>query len=1029
MIHTSGSTGAPKRVGVSHRSLVTIAADWQRVYRLGSEVRTVLQAAGFGFDVATGDLVRGLLTGACLITCPRATLLSPPDLYALMRQTGAAFADLTPSLLRPLIGYLRMTGERLDFMRCLVAGGERWTRADFLQAREVACPSVRIFNTYGLTEAAVDNTFCELTDAALGTDVMPIGRGFAGSELLVLDAGLQEAAEGELFIGGPQLARGYLGDPATTAVRFVPAPGGPPGARLYRTGDLVRRLPNGDVLHLSRRDSQVKIRGVRVDPLEIEATLTAHPAVQSAAVTVTHRDGQAELAGDLVPAPGAPQASASALRRFAASQLPAAMVPAYITVVKEIPVNQSGKADYARLPAPEPAGGRTDPADGRPASADDRTVPVHRHPAGEDPRRPAEAALLRIWSRTLGRPVTETDQDFFELGGSSLLAGEVAAGVREELGTDMSAGLIYQHPTVADLAAVVSRSSAAGQIPFDPDRTEGPLSPGQQRLWVLNQLEDGLAAYNIPVVIKITGPLDAGLLRRTLNMLITRHAALRTAFVTTEGGIPVQQVTACDQLALAELAVADEAAAQASIEDVARRSFDLSQPPLIRAVLLHLPGPEHRLVLTMHHIVSDGRTVRLLLAELGAIYSALIAGQEPAGPAPGISFLDFAAWQAERLQRGEFDAQLASWAARLDQVNGERILPVPAVPGHGPRRCRAELGADLASAVRDLAREYRTTLFVAMIAACTALLHRWSGRQDLMIGAPLGDRGTPGTERVAGFFVNTVALRMQLPAEPAFADLVRLARDSVAHAASHQDVPFDLVQKELGRSGSGPMFHTWFNFLGAPDSAPLMAGLHTEVLDAPVTGALFDVNIYVTELPDDLRIDLVYDQARCDRPDMAAFIEQYVSLLRQLTADPERPVGAYSLAADGPEAGGPEAGGPEAGGPEAGGPEAGGPEAAVPNGGPKPAVSAARHLSRSGTPRCRPGRGAGRQAARRRCGTRGPPRRQLSAAGGGGGFGDRPPARARRRRPGAGRGLRATRVQAGIGAARNPRSRLGLLRP
>lgn len=874
VIHTSGSTGTPKRVAVSHRSLLTILDDWRRVYRLGSEVMTVLQAAGFGFDVATGDLVRGLLTGACLITCPRATLLSPPDLYALMRQTGAAFAELTPSLLRPLVGYLRTSGERLDFMHCLVAGGERLTRADFIQTREVTGQSVRVFNTYGLTEAAVDNSYCELGGAAPDSDIMPIGRGFAGTELFVLDGGLREAVEGELFVGGPQLARGYLGDPATTALRFVPAPGGPPGARLYRTGDLVQRLPDGDVMHLGRRDSQVKVRGVRVDPLEIESTLAAHPAAQSAAVVAVQHGGRIELAGYVVPAPGAPLVSASALRRFAAAQLPAAMVPAFITLVKEIPVNQSGKADYSRLPTPEPE------ARGTP---------------GDGPQQSAEDELLRIWRQTLGRAVTGTDQDFFELGGSSLLAAEVAMRVRDELGADLSASLIYRHPTVAELAAIVTRASAAERIPADLHRTEGPLSPGQNRLWVLHQMGDGLTAYNIPVVVRMTGPVDPGVLRRALDMLIARHAALRTAFVTDDDGRPVQRVTQCGQLFLAESTVADGATADATIDDFARRPFELDRPPLIRAVLLHLPGQEHRLVLTMHHIASDGWTVRILLAELGDLYSALIAGEEPDMPVPPVSYLDFAAWQAGRLRRGELDDQLMSWLARLDDAPGERLLPAATAPGSGPRSCRAELGVALTGAVRDLAREYRTTVFVTMLAAFAALLHRWSGRRDLVIGAPLGDRSAPGTERLAGFFVNTIALRMRLPTEPAFGDLVRLARDSVTHAAGHQDVPFDLVQKELGRSGSGPLFHTWFNFLGAPDPAPQMAGLDTEVLDAPVAGALFDVNLYLTELPDDLRISLVYDSARCDGPDMTAFLEQYVDLLRRLSVDPELPVAVYSL--------------------------------------------------------------------------------------------------------------------------------------
>lgn len=877
VIHTSGSTGAPKRVGVSHRSLLAILDDWRRVYRLGSEVTSVLQAAGFGFDVATGDLVRGLLTGSCLITCPRETLLSPPELYLLLQQSRASFAELTPSLLRPLVSHLRATGQRLDHLRCLVTGGERWSRSDYIGTRDVACRSLRIFNTYGLTETAIDNSYYELSAAALDHDVVPVGRPFADSELFVLDGDLREAAEGEVFIGGPQLARGYLGDPVTTALQFVPAPDGPPGARLYRTGDLARRLPGGDLLFLRRADSQLRIRGVRVDPLEVESTLASHPAVAQAVVVPHEHDGRTELAAYVVPAA---DISLSALRRFLASRLPTAMVPAFVTALDKIPVNQSGKADLSRLPPPGSAS--EEPSSGPGGGA--------RPEAG--PSTQVEAALLRIWSRTLGRTVSRADQDFFELGGTSLLATQVTVQVQAELGADLPSGTIYQHPTVAELAPIVARATAADRIPADPQRTTGPLSPAQNRLWILHQLGDELVAYNIPAIVKITGSLDSRTLREALNRLLARHAALRTAF-TAAGDGPVQRVTGCRHVPFTERAAGTEAAARAFAEEFARRPFDLTRPPLLRAALLHGPEQVHWLMLSMHHIASDGWTVRILLDELGELYSARLAGRWPDLPPQAVSFLDVAAWQAGRLRQGDFDEQLASWLARLDNVKGERMLPAAPVAGGGPRRRRAGLGLELTSGVRDLAREYRTTLFVPLLAAFAALLQRWSGQRDLVIGVPLGDRPTPGTQRLAGFFVNTAALRLQLPAEPTFADLIGLTREAVMHAIAHQDVPFDVVLARLGRSGTAPLFQTWFNFLGPPDPTPVMTGLRTEIVEPPVPGAVFDLNLYITEQPDELQLELVYDSARCDGPHMAAFIEQYLTLLRQVTAEPEVPVGDH----------------------------------------------------------------------------------------------------------------------------------------
>lgn len=872
VIHTSGSTGTPKRVGVTHRSLVTILDDWKRLYRLGSDVTSILQVASFGFDVGTGDLVRGLLAGTCLVTCPRETLLSPPDLHALMSDSQVSFAEITPSLLRPLVSYLRSTGQRLEFLRCLVAGGERWTTSDYEQTRQVGNPTLRIFNSYGLTEATVDNSYYELSDAPLSHDIVPVGREFTGSRIYVLNSSLRPAAEGELFIGGPQLARGYLGDPATTAERFVAAPDGEPGERLYRTGDLGKRLPTGDLLVLGRADGQIGVNGVRADPLEIESTLASHPAVAQAVVVAREREGKTELRAYIVPAPG-PPVSISTLRRFAASHLPAAMVPGVMTAVDRIPVNQNGKTDVARLLFDDEPGSQLTP---------------------QGQSQPAVAGLLRIWSSALVRPVNRTDQDFFELGGTSLLAAEVTLRMQAEFGIHLPVGAIYEHPTVGELAPMVARASAAEQIAADPARQQGPLSPGQNRLWVLHQLSDGLVAYNIPAVVKISGPLDIGALGEALNGLVVRHAALRTEFAAT-GGVPVQRVTEPRQVAVTELDVPDDAAAAAVIEEFVGWPFDLCRPPLLRAALLHLAGQEHRLVLSLHHIVSDAQTVAILLTELGELYSALITGREPDLPPLPVSFLDVAAWQEAKLSRGDFDDQLASWVSRLDTVRDQRLLPAQAAEGSGPRTWRAGLGMDLTSAVKDLAREFRTTLFVTMLAALAGLLHRWSGQRDLVIGAPFGGRSVRGTERLAGFFVNTVALRLQLGAEPTFSDLIMLTREAVTHAVVNQDVPFDVVLKELGRSGAAGLFHTWFNFLGGPDPTPVMAGVDTRTLDAAVVGALFDLNIYVTELPDELRIELVYDSARCDGPHMAAFLDQYVTLLRRLAEDPERPVGDHPL--------------------------------------------------------------------------------------------------------------------------------------
>jgi amino acid adenylation domain-containing protein len=890
LIHTSGSTGEPKSVGVSQRALLAIVDDWTRLYGLGDEVTSVFQAAGLGFDVATGNVARALLTGCRLVMCPRETLLSLPELHAYLRRTRPQLAEVTPSLLRPLVRYLAGIDGRLDFVRCLVAGGENWTAADQRAARAIAGRRTRIFNTYGLTEAAIDSTYHETDGRSYARTGVPIGRPFAGTEVHVLDAELRPAAQGQLYVAGTQLARGYFADPGTTAQRFVPAPSGPPGARAYRTGDRVRQLPDGELLYLGRADDQVKVRGVRIHLLEVETALAAHPGVLAAVAIPCDlaADGvsRTELAAYVVPAGDG--LDVEDVRRHAARRLPPAMVPAFVTVVGRLPVTVNGKVNRELLPPPTAVSGRT----GTPSGCS----------AGDDP---AEAAVTEIWRRVLGQPVLGVHAHFFDLGGNSLLAAQVITLIQAELGAEVPLGALLDHPTVAELAALVRRAAAREPIPADPHRTEGPLAPAQSRLWLLDRMTNGLADHNIPAVISITGPLDVAALRAALRLLVDRHAALRTAFVLTPHG-PVQQVSPVPDRDLLEVhgpGVDDPAE---WIQRYARHPIDLTAPPLLRAALL-ANGPRQTLVLVLHHLVSDGWTLRVLLRDLGRIYSALVARADTARPPAPISYLDYAAWQTSRLARGDFAGQLTYWRNRLASLPPAAELPRPATSGpdgqrapDGPARLAAGLGQELTDAVRGLAGELRTTTFTLLLTAFMTMLRRWSGTEDLVVGVPFGDRTAPHTEELAGFFVNTVPLRVQVAADSAFSEAVRLTRAAVADAARAQDLPFDLVQRELRRSGKSAPFRAWFNFLGPPDEPPDMAGLRTEMLPPPVTGALFDLNAYVTDHPDELQIELIFDPGRCDTAHMSAFLAQLAQLLRRVTADPEAPLAGHQLEADHP---------------------------------------------------------------------------------------------------------------------------------
>ncbi|WP_197087767.1 non-ribosomal peptide synthetase [Micromonospora sp. HK10] len=874
VIHTSGSTGTPKAVAISHGALLALVGSYRRLYGMGDEVRTVLQLAGFGFDVATGDLARTLLTGGCLVMCPEQTLTSPPDLVRLIRDSATEYLELTPSLLRPLVSHLAATGARVESLRFVIVGGELWSVAEYQAARAAFGPDVHLFNTYGLTEATIDNTYFR-TDplASYSEGSVPIGTSFDSTELAVLDGELRASGEGELYLGGVQLARGYLGDPAATAARFVP---GPDGTRRYRTGDLVRYDPHGDLVHLGRADDVVKIHGVRLSLTEVQVVLAACPGITAAAVAVEDVDGRPELAAYLS---GAPDLEPAQVRRFVAGRLPRAMVPAVINVVPTFPVTANGKVDMTAL-----------------RRRHGRSNGVAAGPVADGG---AEAAMSRIWAGVLGAAEPAPDDDFFEHGGDSLRAAALVAAIRTELGVELPAGALLEWPTLGEVTAAVGRATAASAIVADPSRSSGPLAPGQQRLWLLSQLEGRLTAYNIPVVLGLAGDVVPAAVDGALRHLVARHSALRTAIVPGADGPEQRLRDVPAEFSLVTVSLPDAAAADQWISAEVRRPFDLGRPPLMRAALISLAHGEHRLVLTLHHLISDGQTVRVLLAEFGAAYRALHLGDDPASPEPALSYLDYSVWHADRLRAGAYDGQLQSWMRRLDGCPPPYRYPLPvrATAGPGPGICRRTLDQDLTAELRALAREHRTTLFVVLLSGLAGVLRRWAGEDDQVIGVPLGTRTVPGTEHLVGFLVNTAAIRITASAQATFTDLVRATRAAITHAVANQEVPFDVVHHHLRRAGTDVSFNTWFNFLGEPDPAPELPEVKTWVVDEPPVGAVFDVNVYVADLGGQLDLTIVYDHAKVDAQIAAELADQFAVMLSAVADRPDLAVATRPLTA------------------------------------------------------------------------------------------------------------------------------------
>ncbi|MGZ3458804.1 MAG: amino acid adenylation domain-containing protein, partial [Archangium sp.] len=729
VMYTSGSTGKPKGVGVPHRAVTRLVLGADYVKLGAGEV--VLQLAPMAFDASTLEVWGALLSGAKLVVYPAGT----PTLEELGRalgEYGVTVLWLTAALFEQMQA---RQGEALGRVRQVLAGGDVLPVGRVKQ--RLAAGGVLI-NGYGPTE---NTTFscCNRMEAEeeVGATVS-IGRPITHTKAYVLDGDMQPVpvgVRGELYVGGDGLARGYVGRPELTAERFVPNPFGE-GERLYRTGDLVRWRADGRMEFLGRRDGQVKVRGYRVEVGEVEAALAAHPAV-SEGVVVAREDapGDKRLVAYAVPKPGQ-KVEAAALRGFLGEVLPEYMVPSAFVALETLPLTPNGKVDRKALPAPD-----FREAEGEGFSA---------------PRTETEERVAGIFAEVLGLERVGAQGDFFELGGHSLLATQLVSRVREAFGVELPLRDVFEAPTVERLATrLEGESGRAAGVQAPPlkrvPRDEAlPLSFAQQRLWFLDQLERGSAFYNVPAVVRLTGALEVEALERSFGALVRRHEALRTTF-RTEGGAPVQVIAeepvlafCVEDLSSLSSRAEREAEARRRVEEEARRPFDLERGPLLRTKLLRLGEREHVLVLVMHHIVSDGWSMGVLVRELAGLYEAFSRGKPPPLAELPVQYADYAAWQREWLRGEVLEEQLGYWRKQLEGAPSALELPTdrprPAVQTYRGGHRRIQWTRELQEAVRALAQREGATPFMVLLAAFQVLLGRYSGQADVSVGSAIANR-------------------------------------------------------------------------------------------------------------------------------------------------------------------------------------------------------------------------------------------------------------------------------------------------
>ena len=900
VIYTSGSTGVPKGVEVTHRNVVRLLDSTQPRYRFGpTDVWTMFHS--FAFDFSVWEIYGALLSGGRLIIVSHEVSRSPEAFRRLLGVEGVTVLNQTPSAFRQLIRADEATGAADPLaLRWVIFGGEALELQSLRPWFDRHGDQVpQLVNMYGITETTVHVTYREITRADLdqGQAASPIGRAIPGWQVYLLDRVGQPVpvgVVGEMFVGGAGVARGYLNRPGLTADRFVPdALGDGTGARLYRSGDLARRRPDGELEYVGRADHQVKIRGFRIELGEIEAALARHPQVRES-VTIVREDraGDPRLVAYVVPRT-VPGPSSSELRRHLKQTLSDYMVPAVFVPLAALPLTENGKVDRRGLPAP---GGARPDLDG----------------ALVAPRNAVEERIAAIWASVLDLDEVGVDDNFFDLGGHSLLATRAVARIRDAFGVDLPLRPLFENPTVAGLAECVALAERDGQRIVTPPlvRYEGtdpaPLSSSQRALWFLDQLDPGRATFHVTAPVRVRGPLDLGVLARGFAAMLARHDSLRTTFAVA-GGEPIQvvghdpsQEEVLEVRDLTSLAAADrEVEAQRLALVESRRPFDLARERLVRCQVIRLDAADHVILLTMHHIITDGWSFGVAARELAALYGAFLAG-EPASLAPlPVQASDFARWQQSWLGSGPaVDALLIYWTRQLAGLAPLELPtdhPRPAVrQGRGAVTPFA-LTAELSRSLVDLGRREGTTPFMTLLAAFQVVLHRLSGQDDIVVGSPIANRSRAEVEGLIGYFVNMLVLRGDLAGQPTFREVLARTRDTALGAFEHQDLPFDRLvaaahpERDLSRT---PLFGVMFVLQNnaMPDVSRAELSLDGFDLGAGTGTAKFDLTLAMAETDGVFAGSVEYDVALFDPASVDRLIDRFRTVLEAVVLDPGRRV-------------------------------------------------------------------------------------------------------------------------------------------
>ncbi|WP_456407429.1 amino acid adenylation domain-containing protein [Caldithrix abyssi] len=882
IIYTSGSTGKPKGVMLQHRGMINFLQNMVTDFNLGPG-KTMLQIASFSFDAAASEIFSALTGGATVQMIERETLLSIDKLVDFLNRKRVTTATFPPSLLTLL------PEERLQSIETIISVGDvcPWELARRFKNK------FHFVNGYGPTEGTIGAIWGTVDERHENDTVSaPIGRPIANAKIYLLDARLKPVpvgVPGEIHIGGAGVSRGYWSRPDLTAEKFIPDPfSNEPGARLYKTGDLARYLPDGQIEFIGRVDFQVKIRGFRIELGEIEAQILKHPAVKDAVVTARGNNPDDKyLVAYFVPEEGQ-SVDGSEIHEFIKGHLPEYMTPAAYVQMEKFPLTPNGKVNRRALPDPEEA---------------DRIAQEYVAPST-----PEEELLASIWEDILKVERVGVSSNFFDLGGHSLLATQLVSRIRDAFDVEIPLKEIFAFPTVRQLSMRLQAYKAGeGQLQAPPiekaDRSgKLPLSFAQQRLWFLDQLQPGSSFYNIPGAVRLIGDLNVEALEKSLSEVVRRHETLRTTF-DDENGKPFLVIHEAQpvKLPVTDLSGLPEEEQKQQLKKLTleenRKPFDLKSGPLFRTQLIKLNEKEHVILLTMHHIISDGWSMGIFMQEIAAFYKHIVEGKEARLPELEIQYVDYAVWQQNWLKGETLQKELDFWKQTLGMDPPVLELPTdfprPAVQTFNGKTISVKVDPQLSQKIKELSRENNVTVFMTLLAAFQSLLHRYSRQDEILVGSPIANRNRSETEKLIGFFVNNIVIKGDFSERLEFSELLQQIRENTLNAYAHQDVPFEQIvdalvtKREMSHS---PLFQVMFVMQNLPEARFELPGLTMRSAEEEAGSAKFDLSLIVTEADDHFNFDFEFNTDLFKESTIRRMQQHLLNFLRAVTEDSDQPI-------------------------------------------------------------------------------------------------------------------------------------------